>query len=355
MMEEEIHFLVDEIKEELNKDIQSIITQINDPKAKQRVQFLNYFTRKLVRASVPVKKMPTHPRVHQQRTQELPLFKQYQPPQHNYKQPYYVRTVSPPQPVQEQIKPLPVQTRPKLEEHHEPKKELPPLPTTEGRKSIQETPSPLKETVNVELSSPPIRPQPDPDSIEKISLIKESTSKKTVVFAEASRSYYKVIEPPINDQEKQVLAEVRKQFHDAPGVLKDRVKLYKEIRKIAKSLGAQVDLADENQMLKLRYYLIRNIINFGKIEPLLHDEKITKIICEGVEKPIMIVREGKQYETNISFSLQRMINNLLLQMAQKTFQELSLDEPILDATYKEYHIQGTLGTDIVPAKFIISK
>ncbi len=49
------------------------------------------------------------------------------------------------------------------------------------------------------------------------------------------------------------------------------------------------------------------------------------------------------------------LNQFLRHAAKMTFQTISIDDPVLDATYKNFRIQGTLGTDIVPSRFLMKR
>ncbi len=362
---EEIHFLVDEISEKLNSDMRSVLQQMKDPQSKKRVGFICKFTRELVRASAPVKQKSVPLQQVQNETRELKSLVQDVRNQVNtqrflkiyprhVQQPYYHPQMQPvpqpraPLPQQPPMQPAPQQVLAQPVQQPSP----PPAP-----QPPQEESAPTKETIQIDFSKEPPQTQEPALSTQsgEVSLIKESDSKQTVVSASIKNNTYTLVEPLLTDEDKKLLTEVKKEVEGNPKILKDKMKTYKQLQKSAKKLKIALDEDNDTTLMKLRYYLVRNILNLAQIEPLLHDEHITKIICEGVNKPLTIIRNGQELHTNVRLNHHEIINNLLLQIAKKTYQPLSIDEPILDASYKNFHVQGTLGSDIVLAKFIISK
>jgi flagellar protein FlaI len=55
-------------------------------------------------------------------------------------------------------------------------------------------------------------------------------------------------------------------------------------------------------MRKILYYLERDIVGYGKIDPLMYDEYVEDIGCSGVNKPIFLWhRKYENIKTNIVF------------------------------------------------------
>lgn len=383
--EEEIHFLVDEITEQVNKELISVLQQLKDPQAKKRVAFIQKFAQELIKASgTKTQRLQLSARQQEAEAQQMQQYiedvAQYSRPQirravhPQYASPLYPRTpyyTSITQQKQTLVKKprensFQQKQEVKKEEQHPLQEKIPEEKTESELEAI------TRETVQIDLKKERDM-QPKGDSIQqmsiqqrktreeqenlqkrqRISLIKESETKQTVVFAELAKEFYQLTEPPLTEEEHTLLSQLEKELAANKEVAKDKTELYAYIKKTADQMKIRLGENEEEAKLKLRYYLIRNLFNLQQIEPLLHDEQIEKIICEGVEKPVVIIRDGKQWKTNIVFSHQEEINALLEQVAKKTYQQLSLDEPILDATYKEFRVQGNIGTEMVPARFII--
>jgi len=128
--------------------------------------------------------------------------------------------------------------------------------------------------------------------------------------------------------------------------------LMKQMYKSAKAIKAEFY---EENLLKMKYYLVRNIVSYNVVEPLAHDKGIQKIICNGPGEAIEVIRNGNKIKTNVLFTGRDELNSFLIEIAKKTFQNVSVDEPVLDAVFRGFRIQGILGTETVPTRFIMTR
>jgi type IV secretory pathway ATPase VirB11/archaellum biosynthesis ATPase/intein/homing endonuclease len=100
----------------------------------------------------------------------------------------------------------------------------------------------------------------------------------------------------------------------------------------------------------LRYYLQRDIVGMGRLEPLMNDPNIEDISCDGVNIPIYVYHRDPKLgslKTNIVFRDSDELNNFVIKMAQRCRKGISIAEPLLDASLPDgSRIQATLGTDI---------
>ena len=89
---------------------------------------------------------------------------------------------------------------------------------------------------------------------------------------------------------------------------------------------------------KILYYLIRDTVGYGVIDPLMKDEYIEDISCDGVGKPIYVWHQ--KYEslpTNIKFTIDSELDKMVLRLAHKAGKHISVAFPILDAILPEGH------------------
>ncbi|MCS6767828.1 MAG: hypothetical protein NZ517_03715, partial [Candidatus Nitrosocaldus sp.] len=97
-------------------------------------------------------------------------------------------------------------------------------------------------------------------------------------------------------------------------------KLSYELETIAK----KYDLHVNRSFNKLRYYLIRDLLYLGKIEPLMHDHMIEEVNCDGPNIPLYIWhREHESLPTNIVFSDEE-LNSMVIKMAYLAGKHISL-------------------------------
>ncbi|WP_319377852.1 type II/IV secretion system ATPase subunit [uncultured Methanocorpusculum sp.] len=100
----------------------------------------------------------------------------------------------------------------------------------------------------------------------------------------------------------------------------------------------------------LIYYLYRNFLGYGKLDPLLHDDKIEDITCNGANIPIFLYhRRFGNIETNCSFENIE-LNKFVLKLAQKADKQLSLTTPLVDAALPDGSRAQITYSDIVSSK-----
>ena len=86
-------------------------------------------------------------------------------------------------------------------------------------------------------------------------------------------------------------------------------------------------------MTKMLYYLTRDFIHLGKIEPLMRDKLIEDISCDGAGIPIYIwYRDYESIPTNISFETNEELDTFVSKLAYSAGKHVSLAEPIVDAS-----------------------
>ncbi|WP_148215440.1 hypothetical protein [Natronomonas pharaonis] len=81
----------------------------------------------------------------------------------------------------------------------------------------------------------------------------------------------------------------------------DRETIFEEKAKEIISDHASATI-DDGSLLKIKYYLLRDFVHLGRIEPLMSDPNIEDISCDGVDIPIYVYHtEHRDLETNITF------------------------------------------------------
>jgi len=101
---------------------------------------------------------------------------------------------------------------------------------------------------------------------------------------------------------------------------------------------------------KILYYVERNLLGYGPIDPLMKDPNIEDISCDGAAKPIYVWH--KKYEslpTNIIFNTADHLNDFIMRLAHMAGKHVSIAFPILDAMLPEKHrLTATFGTEVSP-------
>ena len=98
-------------------------------------------------------------------------------------------------------------------------------------------------------------------------------------------------------------------------------------------------LADENQNLQvsmeyldnLSQKVIRDIIGYGEIDPLIQDDNLEEIMINGINKPIFVYhREYGMMKTNIEFDDEKKLMDLIDSIARQINRRIDKESPILD-------------------------
>lgn len=104
-------------------------------------------------------------------------------------------------------------------------------------------------------------------------------------------------------------------------------------------------------MRKVLYYLERDIVGYGKIDPLIYDEGIEDIGCSGVNKPIFLWhRKYENIKTNVVFRDEQELDDFIMRVVHKAGKHVSIAFPIVDVTLPEKHrLAVSFGKETTPA------
>gem|GEM_PF-470442 len=197
---------------------------------------------------------------------------------------------------------------------------------------------------------------------ETYSLVPEVPKQGESVFAwahihwdpKAKDLIYEVIEPVLNDREKQMIKKLEDKVEEKldalfvpEGEQKHKEYLRKKIKEVVDLFGLK---SDPETAKKIEYYIFRNFIGLNKIEPLMHDANIEDISCDGVNIPVYVFHRKPEYNqmrTNVFFTSKDELDSFVIRLAQKGGKSISVAQPLLDASLPDgSRLQATLGSDI---------
>ena len=126
----------------------------------------------------------------------------------------------------------------------------------------------------------------------------------------------------------------------------DREALFEEEVKDVISDHAAATI-EGGSLLKLRYYLMRDFVHLGPIEPIMRDPNIEDVSCDGVGIPVYVYHtEHRDMPTNIAFEKQQ-LSSFALRLAQRAGEQVSVSEPLMDGTLPDgSRVQLTFGSDV---------
>jgi len=160
--------------------------------------------------------------------------------------------------------------------------------------------------------------------------------------------YYKVIEPHLTETEQTSLNFIQNTLMNLIDIRLDEL----EQPKVEKFLLDRIDRIirdykmNVNQMLKTKilYYVKRDSLWNGKIDPLMRDPNIEDISCDGSNLPIFLYhRKYGSLKSNVQFPNEVILSEFVIKLAQRCGKHISIAEPMLDATMPDgSRIQITL-------------
>jgi len=104
----------------------------------------------------------------------------------------------------------------------------------------------------------------------------------------------------------------------------------------------------QNSYLKIMYFLYKEFVGYGKIEPLLRDPNIEDISCDGVNIPIYVLyKKIGTLPTNLIYKEEEELQETIEKLAQRSGKYVSYSQPILDTALPEGHrVNATYSSDI---------
>ena len=166
----------------------------------------------------------------------------------------------------------------------------------------------------------------------------------------------------LTDEEKEVLEKLTdlllSEMQPTEKIEDLRMYVIREFSRLADKYRAKFKLTGERRA-KITYYVERNLIGYGAIDPLMRDPNIEDISCDGVGRPVYVWhRKYESLPTNIIFNDADALNDLILKLAHMAGKHVSVAFPIVDAMLPDRHrLAATFGTEVSPrsATFTIRK
>jgi archaeal flagellar protein FlaI len=181
------------------------------------------------------------------------------------------------------------------------------------------------------------------------------------ILEDRRTTYYRLIEPSLTKFEKELLERIYEDFQDILILGSTNSMTEKDAFLIDRALFLlecyKADIS-KAAVLKIMYYLRRNLLGYEKINPLLYDSYIEDISCDGVGVPLYIYHTRYlNIESNINFKEDE-LDALVIKMCQLNNKHVSVSQPIVDATIQDgSRLQAVLGREVTPrgSSFTIRK
>ncbi len=166
---------------------------------------------------------------------------------------------------------------------------------------------------------------------------------------------YYVLEPPLTKEEAENLTRIKDLVIDLLDInlmeIKDPSKVKGYLKDKLDQIISDYDIRlTEVTYNKILYYVYRDFLGLEKIEPLMQDENIEDISCDGVNIPIYVFhRKYGSLKTNIMFTDPDELNSFTIKLAQRCGKHISIAEPLMNGALPDgSRVQATFsaGGDI---------
>ncbi len=168
-----------------------------------------------------------------------------------------------------------------------------------------------------------------------------------------SKLTYLLEEPELSEIEKTRLSTIQGIIQEELEVdfksLQEKSELVDYLEKKAFEVVDELNLKlDPDTFEKIMYYLKRNYIGLGAIEPMFHDPLIEDISCDGTGIPIYVYHaKYGSLPSNIVFKSDDDSNSVIIKMAQRCNRHISVAEPLLDGRLpNNSRVQATFGREV---------
>ncbi len=193
------------------------------------------------------------------------------------------------------------------------------------------------------------------DELETYSIREPYSYAKILMDRNTYDNIYWVIEPILSQTAKNFLEIMRDSLGQVMSITDETMNPREKEEYIKEGIDTFVETRnfwmDSVTRKKVEYYLIRDFLGYSIIDPLMKDKNIEDISCDGVNIPIYVYhRKYENMKTNLKFTSGESLNSFIVYLGQKGRKQVSVSDPILDASTPEGNRINATFSDEVTAK-----
>lgn len=107
----------------------------------------------------------------------------------------------------------------------------------------------------------------------------------------------------------------------------------KEAKKIIDKYRISLGWLPDVSWAKILYHAERDLVGYGRVDPLMRDPNIEDISCDGIKKPVYVWhRKYENIETNLLFEEDEELDNTVVKLVHMAGKHVSTAFPIVDAS-----------------------
>ncbi|MCD6381767.1 MAG: type II/IV secretion system ATPase subunit [Candidatus Aenigmarchaeota archaeon] len=165
---------------------------------------------------------------------------------------------------------------------------------------------------------------------------------------------YEIIEPKLSKEDSNLLEKIKEFVEEKIDIDFTRLRKKDAIHYITRMFEDAISyfkvIKSPAEREILLYYVLRDFIGLGKIEPLMRDPYLEDISCDGVKVPIYVFHKDPRFgsmRTNIIFETKKELDKFVIKLAERCGKTISIANPLLDGSLPDgSRVQATLQSDI---------
>lgn len=164
---------------------------------------------------------------------------------------------------------------------------------------------------------------------------------------------YRVIEPELDEEGEELLDMVKENLSEKIDIslssMGGREKIIDYLEGQINDLMIELGISmTEEQHNKILYYVYRDFVGLGKVEPLMHDPYIEDLGCDGIGTPIFAVHsEFGSVKSTVVYDDGEDLENLVIKLAERCGRYVSYANPLLDGALPDgSRVNASLTEDV---------
>ncbi|MFB6292519.1 MAG: ATPase, T2SS/T4P/T4SS family [Candidatus Nanohaloarchaea archaeon] len=163
---------------------------------------------------------------------------------------------------------------------------------------------------------------------------------------------YRIEEPNLTEEDQELFDKITENLSEKLDVslssVQEREKVIEylegKINEVLLELGIKLSKDQHN---KIMYYIYRDFVGLGKIEPFMHDPYIEDLGCDGTGIPVFAVHsEFGSVKSNVKFEKEE-LKNLVVKLAERCGRYVSYANPLLDGALPDgSRVNASLTEDV---------
>ncbi len=164
---------------------------------------------------------------------------------------------------------------------------------------------------------------------------------------------YRMIEPDLDEEDEELFEMVKENLSEKIDVslssMQGREKIIEYLQDKVNDLLLELGIEmSEKQHDKILYYIYRDFVGLGKIEPFMHDPYIEDLGCDGTNVPIFAAHsEFGSVKSDVVFEEGEKLENLVIKLAERAGKYVSYANPLLDGALPDgSRVNASLTEDV---------